>query len=192
MSEKHKNASVWMSYILRHGAVKEGVQMDSAGWVKIEDLVVAAEKASTTLTASMIIDICHTDKKQRYDLFQDFKKDAALYIRANQGHSLNVDLGLTKETPPRELFHGTALEKANEITAQGIKKMARTHVHLSAELLTALEVGSRHGEPMAITINCKAMVADGIEFFKSKNGVWLVDFVDPKYFKHILTYATPK
>lgn len=181
MKELYKKESVWLSYILRHGAEKEGVPMDKAGWVKCDDLIDAAKKAGRQLDAQMIYNIWHTDNKQRYAFNND-----TLSIRANQGHSLKVDVGLKKAVPPIELYHGTSMDVTLPIKKKGIQKMTRQYVHLSEQLQTAFEVGSRHGAPAVFTIDCKAMLADGIDFFKSENGVWLVDEVHPKYLKDVI------
>jgi len=179
MKELYKKESVWMSYILRHGAKKEGVEITHDGWVLIEDLIAKAAEQGYKLNTDIIREIVRTDSKQRYAVSSApaFGK----FIRANQGHSLEVDVQLERKIPPVVLYHGTSMKVLDEIKKHGIQKMSRQHVHLSEEFQTAADVGRRHGHPVVLAINCKAMVADGIEFFKSANGVWLTDFVDPKY-----------
>jgi putative RNA 2'-phosphotransferase len=182
MKEKYKKESVWMSYILRHGAIKEGVAIDKNGWVEINDLITNGIDAAgfPNMTKTVILEIVATDSKGRYALSPNQER-----IRANQGHSLDVDVQLKKAVPPVELYHGTSAKSLSLIGKQGLQKMSRTHVHLSSDVTTAANVGSRHGVPVVITIDSKTMFADGIEFFQSENGVWLVDQVDSKYFKFI-------
>lgn len=171
--EKYKNQSVWMSYILRHGAIKEGFNIDKHGWVKVDELIARGQGFSH----DVILEIVESDSKGRYSLSGDGQS-----IRANQGHSMDVDVGLKKAIPPVVLYHGTSMKAASEIKKKGIQKMSRQHVHLSADVTTASTVGRRHGLPVIFSVDCKAMLADGIDFYRSENGVWLVDFVDQKYF----------
>jgi len=158
--------------------------MDKQGWVKCDDLIEAATKAGYELTLYKITEIVTMDSKGRYTLDKKTSK-----IRATQGHSLDVDVGLQKKIPPVELFHGTSMEVIEGIKKHGIQKMTRQYVHLSEEIETAFVVGRRHGHPVIITIDCKAMVAGGINFYQSENKVWLVDFIDPKYFKEFIEFT---
>lgn len=173
------NKSKYMSYILRHGAEKEGVPIDKEGWVNVDTLIAKVNDGKESLTVDIIKQIVAEDKKGRYSFNVDGTK-----IRANQGHSLDtIDIKYKKEVPPVELYHGTAKKNEADIRKKGILKMNRTHVHLSDDIFTATSVGGRHGKPVVLVLDTKKMLADGIEFFKSENGVWLVDHVDPKYIK---------
>lgn len=104
-------------------------------------------------------------------------------IRANQGHSVRVDLQLKPQTPPAKLYHGTASRNIEMIREHGLLKMARHHVHLSIDAETARRVGARHGKPVIFEIDTAAMLTEGFEFFVSDNGVWLVEEVPPMFLK---------
>lgn len=173
--DMHKKESVLISYILRHGAIKEGIEISNEGWVSIFDLMEFAGRQNYYLTREMIEEIVATDSKQRYELI-------GCSIRALQGHSINgIKADLTKAIPPIALYHGTSKNNVDSILKNGITKKARTYVHLSKDINTAIDVGARHGKPYVFTIDCKKMVEDKIDFFLAGNGVWLVDFVAPEY-----------
>jgi putative RNA 2'-phosphotransferase len=172
----------FLSLILRHKPGVIGVELDAQGWVSVDDVVSGMKKAGKNVEISDILSIVASDGKTRYSL-----KNNNTMIRANQGHSIPVDLELVAVTPPDALYHGTTIKFIDIIKSEGLKRMQRHHVHLSGDIKTALAVGSRRGEPVLIYINSRAMKNDGIEFYKSENGVWLTDFVDPKYFSDILT-----
>ena len=121
--------------------------------------------------------IVRENNKRRYSFNGDHTR-----IRANQGHSLSVDVELKEAEPPRYLYHGTASRFLPAIQGEGIRRMSRQYVHLSGEFETAVAVGKRHGNPVVITIDAAAMRRDGITFYRSENGVWLCEHVEPKYF----------
>jgi putative RNA 2'-phosphotransferase len=81
-------------------------------------------------------------------------------------------------------FNVESIEELDLIN-QLAKKVKRHAVHLSHETLTATKVGSRRGDAIILEIDSKRMYADGIKFFKSENGVWLVDEVPSKYIKKL-------
>lgn len=168
--------SKYLSYLLRHHPEKANLNMDNSGWVEIHELI-----KNTSFTKEYLEEIVNTDKKRRYSFSQDKK-----YIRANQGHSIPVNLGLTPQAPPEILYHGTAKRFKSQIIKDGIKKMSREYVHLSSNYETAVKVGSRHGEPVVLIIDTKKMNEDGVEFFLSENKVWLTNYVAPKYIKNIM------
>ena len=116
--------------------------------------------------------------KQRFIISKDGDR-----IRANQGHSVSIDLGLNPTLPPAVLYHGTATRFVDDILAQGLKKMKRQHVHLSADIETATKVGSRHGKVLILKLDVQAMTSAGLEFFVSDNGVWLTDCVPSEYLR---------
>jgi putative RNA 2'-phosphotransferase len=147
--------------------------MDSAGWVAIDELL---EKSKNGLTIEILHEIVAEDAKKRYSISSD-----GLQIRANQGHSIEVDLGLKEAIPPVPLCHGTHAGAIGTIMKEGLKKMKRHHVHLSADADTAMKVGARHGKPILLVVNTKEMVKQGIKFYLSDNGVWLVDAVGPEF-----------
>lgn len=149
-----------------------GLTLDKNGWA---DTKVVLEKLG--VTEKELKDMVATNDKKRFGFNEDFTK-----IRANQGHSIDVDLELKKKVPPVKLYHGTSDKVSKLIEKKGLLKMNRQHVHLSADIETAQKVGKRHGGNLVVyEVDCKAALADGMEFFQSENGVWLVDAVPYKY-----------
>ncbi len=176
---KHtKRISKFLSLVLRHRPEKINLNLDSAGWADIDELIAKAKSHGTLeLTPETIAHVVATNDKQRFSISQDGSR-----IRANQGHSIDIELGLEPQVPPAVLYHGTASRFLKSIDSQGLTKRSRQHVHLSAEVGTATTVGSRHGVPVVLTVDAHAMHADGHEFFRSDNGVWITDHVPPRYF----------
>jgi putative RNA 2'-phosphotransferase len=168
--------SKFLSYVLRHKPDSIGIVLDKAGWIDIDELIEKSIADGKALDRLLLYDIVAEDNKQRYAISEDGKR-----IRANQGHSVEVDLELKAAIPPVKLFHGTYVEAVDTILKQGLKKMKRHHVHLSADPETAGKVGSRRGKAVVLEINTKDMVKRGIKFFITANGVWLTDFVDPEF-----------
>lgn len=162
----------WLAKLLRHDeeALRQG-KIDEHGWRKVEELEVMG------FTRELLDEIVATNNKQRFEYSPDGKK-----IRARQGHSINVDVELTEATPPGVLYHGTATRFLESIYAKGLVPGNRLYVHLSADEATAVKVGSRHGAPFVIKIDCRKMLADGYKFYLSNNGVWLTKQVQPEYF----------
>jgi len=166
--------SKFLSYVLRHRPDSIGLEMSKAGWVNIAELL---EKSKNGLTREVLDEIVQEDGKQRYAVSED-----GLQIRANQGHSVEVDLGLKAAIPPVTLYHGTPESEVAIIMKTGLKKMRRHHVHLSADFETALKVGKRRtGKALVLSVDTRNMVKQGIKFFISENGVWLTDFVAPEF-----------
>lgn len=157
-----------LAFLLRHD--KE-YDFADGGWREVADLV-----KNHGYTKSEIEEIVLTNDKQRYEYNSDKTK-----IRARQGHSVNVNVGLTETVPPDVLYHGTATRFLESIYDKGIVKGSRLHVHLSKDETTAIKVGERHGTPYVLRIDTKAMHNDGCKFYLSNNGVWLTGFVDKKY-----------
>ena len=172
--------SKYMSYVLRHKPEAGGLTLDENGWADVDQLVRAVDQKHPPCSREIIEQIVAADSKQRYSFNEDGTK-----IRANQGHSIRVDLGLEPTTPPDVLYHGTATRFMRSIKKEGLRKMRRSHVHLSASIDTAVAVGKRHGVPIVLKIDALRMHTDGNQFFRSENGVWLTDHVDPQYFEAI-------
>lgn len=171
MTEKERNKkSKILAYLLRHDA---SYNFDEHGWREVRDLT---EYHNYTL--SELLEIVETDEKGRYEMTEDMKK-----IRARQGHSVNVDVELEECTPPEYLYHGTATRFLEAIMSEGLTKRTRQYVHLSPDDDTAVKVGERHGQPIVLTIKSGEMFKDGCKFYLSRNGVWLTDYVNPKYIK---------
>ncbi len=177
MTEQNKKRiGKFLSLVLRHEPQKIGIELDENGWADIDELIEKCAKYRISFTIKELEEIVATNDKKRYSFNEDKTK-----IRANQGHSIEIDLALTPTEPPQFLYHGTAERFYGSIMKEGIKKISRQHVHLSEEKETAQKVGSRHGCPVILTILSGKMHKDGILFFQSDNGVWLTDYVDVKY-----------
>lgn len=171
------NLSVFISLVLRHKPDAAGIALDGHGWADTAKLLDGIRSTGRYIDMGMLEEIVRTDEKGRYS----FNEDKTL-IRANQGHSLPVDVGLKQAVPPDKLYHGTAERFIGSIKSTGIKPMGRQYVHLSKDYETAVRVGGRHGKPIAIEINAAQMNQDRILFYLSENGVWLTKYVEPKYF----------
>lgn len=167
MSKKDK-LSVFISLILRHKPETIGIQLDEHGWANVEELIVGINNSGKNINMDMLEDIVATDNKGRYS----FNEDKTL-IRANQGHSIPVDVELKQQEPPEFLYHGTATRYLDNILKEGLKPMSRLYVHLSKDINTAMQVGKRHGEPVVLKVCSGQMYRNGLEFFLSENRVWL-------------------
>lgn len=168
----HDELGKELAYLLRHRPEAKHLTMDKHGWVKISELIANVPE----FTLDNLKEIVDTDAKHRYSISED-----GVFIRANQGHSIPVDLGLEPKTPPDVLYHGTVERFMTSIMKEGLKKKERQHVHLSSDIETAKKVGERRGKPVILKIDAKQMVSDGFMFYCSENGVWLTDHVPVKY-----------
>jgi putative RNA 2'-phosphotransferase len=166
-----------MSLILRHKPDAIGITLDEHGWANVEELIAGIAK-NNNFDMAMLEEIVATDSKKRYS----FNDDKTL-IRANQGHSIPVDVELEKKEPPEILFHGSAQKYEESIDEQGLIPKSRLYVHLSKNYATAVNVGQRHGKPVIYEVMSRQMALDGYEFFLSANGVWLTKEVPVKYLK---------
>ena len=171
-----KNTSKFLSYILRHKPDSIGLTLDDYGWADVKELIKKANASGRNVTLDLLRDVVANNDKQRFSFSQNFK-----YIRANQGHSIKIDLGLEPIEPPDTLYHGTATRNLDSIFADGINAGNRHHVHLSSTIDTARVVGARHGQPIVLEINARCMYEDGHEFMCSDNGVWLTEHVPSIY-----------
>jgi len=173
-----KNNSKFLSLVLRHKPETIKVKLDKNGWVEVDELLVKLKQHNREIPLVELKEIVLFNDKKRFEFNEDETK-----IRAAQGHSVKVDLQLKAQRPPMELYHGTVSKFLDAIKKDGLKKMNRHAVHLSHDLPTATKVGSRRGEAIILVVNSGAMYADRYKFFQSKNGVWLVEEVPPKYIK---------
>ncbi len=171
------DVSKFISLILRHKPEEINIKLDSNGWADVVELIAGIRKKGYDIDIGTLHEIVEQNNKQRFTFNEDKTK-----IRANQGHSINVDVELEELIPPNILYHGTSKRFLESILQQGLIKKNRNYVHLSIDEVTALIVGKRHGSPIVLKINSKQMYADGIKFYKSKNNVWLTDYVNAKYF----------
>ena len=170
-----EKTSRYISFLLRHRPEAAGLTLDEHGWANTTELIECVSK-TRHITLTLLEQIVSTDEKQRYA----FNEDKSL-IRANQGHSIPVDVELIPSTPPKKLWHGTAKKYVDSIDENGLLSQTRLYVHLSADYQTAVTVGRRHGEPVVYTIDSAQMYADGYIFYKSVNGVWLTKNVPAIY-----------
>lgn len=175
-----KNLSKYLSLILRHKPETIGLELDENGWGDVSFLLSKIED----LSMDRLETIVKEDNKRRYSFNEDKTK-----IRANQGHSVDVDLKLTSKTPPTILYHGTSAKNEISILEDGLRKMQRQHVHLSADFETAkIVAGRRKGKTVILRILASEMYAEGYEFYCSENGVWLTDYV-PGNFVEVIGYC---
>lgn len=168
----------FISLILRHKPETIGINLDEHGWANVQDLINGINNSGRTITFEQLEEIVQTNDKKRYS----FNDDKTL-IRANQGHSINVDVELKEAIPPKVLYHGTGEKYLESILKDGIKHKNRLNVHLSKDIETATKVGKRHGKPIILKIDTEAMLKDGIKFYLSENEVWLTSDIAPKYFE---------
>lgn len=177
MNDKQKKSiGKFLSLVLRHQPEIIGITLDDNGWTPVPELLSKMKASGHPLSLEQLEEIVATNDKKRYAFSEDGRM-----IRANQGHSVEVDLGLTPQEPPQYLYHGTVAKYLDSIRKDGLKKMSRQHLHLSRDRETAITVGSRRGTPVILTISAADMYRDGFLFYISDNGVWLTDHVPAKY-----------
>ena len=172
--------SVFISLILRHKPSEIGIALDEHGWANVKELIAGINNSGRKIDMEVLEEIVRTDNKGRYS----FNENKTL-IRANQGHSIPVDIEFKEVVPPDILYHGTATKSLDGIKQQGIKSMSRLYVHLSKDLETAIKVGDRHGKCVVLVIDTKKMSDNGIKFYLSENGIWLTKYIDWQYVKEI-------
>ncbi|WP_212832416.1 RNA 2'-phosphotransferase [Catellatospora sp. TT07R-123] len=165
-----------LSYVLRHAPESIGITLSPDGWVQIDTLLRALAAHGHRVTRAQLDTVVADNDKQRFAVDGD-------RIRASQGHSVQVELGLTPVEPPELLYHGTARRNLASIYADGVHRGSRHHVHLSADAQTAHKVGSRHGAPVILVVAAAAMADDGHHFYRSANDVWLTDEVPARYLR---------
>lgn len=174
-----KKTSVFISLILRHQPDVIGISLDRNGWANVQELINGINKTGKySIDMPMLEEIVRTDNKQRYSFNEDRSK-----IRANQGHSINVDVELKEAVPPEILYHGTGEKYVDSINAEGLKPKSRLYVHLSKDVETAVNVGSRHGKPIVYIVASGEMYRQGYTFYLSENGVWLTKNVPVDFMK---------
>jgi len=170
------SVSKFMSRILRHDPESVGIILDENGWADTNALISGMNKANKKVTLDDLKVVVENNNKQRFKFSDDFSK-----IRANQGHSVQVNVEMNETVPPDILYHGTATRFLASIKTDGLLPQKRLQVHLSADKETAIKVGGRHGKPVVLTINVAKMHEDGFVFYLSENGVWLTSAVPSSY-----------
>ena len=174
-----RDTSKFLSLLLRHKPQLVGLELDEHGWADVDDLIRRVSR-KRPLDRATLEQIVATDEKQRYSFSADGK-----LIRANQGHSIPVNVELAELEPPPILYHGTGEKFSASIRAQGLLKKSRLYVHLSSDINTAIKVGRRHGKPKIFLVDSGKMFADGYKFFRSVNGVWLTEHVPAIYLEEM-------
>ncbi|WP_049567476.1 RNA 2'-phosphotransferase [Streptomyces sp. SBT349] len=173
-----KRISKYLSRHLRHDPARIGLSLDPAGWVDVDVLLAALRQNGMALSRAELETVVATNDKRRFAL-----DEAGTRIRASQGHSVAVDLGLPPAQPPPYLYHGTVGRVLESIRAEGLRPMARQHVHLSPDRETATRVGARRGKPVVLPVAAGAMREAGHVFHLSENGVWLTAAVPPAFLR---------
>ena len=169
-----------LSWVLRHDPARIGIVLDPAGWAEVDALLLAAQRSGVWLDRTTLERVVAENDKQRFAFSPDGRR-----IRANQGHSVPVNLGLEPQVPPPVLYHGTATRYVASIRRQGLRPGKRTHVHLSPDEATARTVGQRHGSPVVLRIAAGRMHDAGFQFLRSENGVWLTIEVPVQYITNL-------
>lgn len=177
VSEKENiRISKFLSLVLRHKPESIGIRLDENGWTNLETLINHFNESGTPVSKEIIRYVVEKNSKKRFA----FNEDETM-IRANQGHSVEIELGYAPVEPPAVLYHGTPETAVNRILENGIQKRERHHVHMSADIDTAKSVGQRYGKPVILQIEAHKMHEDGFHFFVSENHVWLTNDVPPRY-----------
>ncbi|MDR6224628.1 RNA 2'-phosphotransferase [Desmospora profundinema] len=176
MKNGEKRISRFLSLVLRHRPERIGIRLDEGGWVAVEELLQTCRQHGVPLDRATLEHLVETNDKRRFSFSEDGSR-----IRANQGHSIPVDLGLEPLKPPKWLYHGTGRKFLSSIEKQGLVKRSRHHVHLSGDPKTAFRVGQRHGKAVVFRVRAGEMDHDGYRFYRSANGVWLTDSVPVEY-----------
>ncbi|MFT3727535.1 MAG: RNA 2'-phosphotransferase [Terricaulis sp.] len=176
----HVRISKTLSYWLRHRPDDGGLTLSAEGWADTDALLAALQAKNLPGDIDTLLAVVEGNDKPRFELSPDLAR-----IRARQGHSVDVDLALAPQTAPATLYHGTVARFLTPIMAEGLSKMRRHHVHLSADVQTAERVGARRGAATILVIDAAAMQRDGHTFFLSGNGVWLTAHVPPQYLRRL-------
>lgn len=185
MSKQLADISKFLSYVLRHEPLVIGLTLDREGWIDVSRLIAAAKAAGKELDFALIQALVASNDKKRFAISDD-----GLRIRAVQGHSTKiVAIRHEPKQPPKILYHGTAMRFLDSILTEGLHPGQRHHVHLSEDILTATEVGKRHGKPAVLKIKALQMHQQGFNFFQATNGVWLTDQVPVIFLESVSTSA---
>lgn len=171
-----KRISKFLSLILRHKPEALPINLDEQGWGDLDEIIEKMQRKGMEVDQSIIESVVANNDKQRFRLDLSNRR-----IRANQGHSIDIDLALEPSAPPKELFHGTATRFIDSIMEKGLIRGNRQHVHLSLDIGTATKVGSRHGKPTILKVDAGAMHQQGFVFYVSENGVWLTEHVPVEF-----------
>ena len=178
--ERLVRISKYLSRHLRHEPGRLGLELAPGGWVGVDELLDACARRGFPVSREELDEVVARNDKKRFSF-----DEAGARIRANQGHTVEVDLQLERREPPPVLYHGTGERSVEAISGAGLRRMGRHHVHLSADAETARRVGARHGRPVVFAVDAARMAAAGHEFYVSANGVWLADSVPAEYLRRL-------
>lgn len=176
MVDRIVRTSKFLSYVLRHNPDALGLELDPGGWADVDTLLERARRDGRLIDRTLLEDVMVYGEKERFSLSEDGTK-----IRANYGHSIDVDLDLRATPPPPHLYHGTAEHTLPTIREEGLRPQSRQYVHLSPTSDEARRVGSRHGSPVVLTVNAQALHEAGHSLYRSTDAVWLTDRVPPSF-----------
>jgi putative RNA 2'-phosphotransferase len=180
MNADRTQLSKFFSFVLRHKPDAIGLTLDTQGWAHIDELIERGNASGTQFNRDDVQQVVETSDKKRFSISTDGQR-----IRAAQGHSVTVELGLLPREPPSVLYHGTATRFVDSILSEGLRPQDRQHVHLSIDEATAQRVGQRHGKPVVFKVEALHMHAKGFKFFLADNGIWLTDQVPPEFLSSI-------
>ena len=172
--------SKWLARHLRHRPERIGLTLDGAGWADVNELLARARQANFALTRDELAEVVADNDKRRYELDAEGRR-----IRAVQGHTVAVELGLVPVAPPEVLYHGTSERSVPPVLAEGLRPMGRHHVHLSPDAATARAVGGRRGRPVVLEVAAARMASEGHLFYRAANGVWLCDEVPGRFLRRV-------
>jgi putative RNA 2'-phosphotransferase len=178
MDPELTKTSKFLSLVLRHRPERIGLTLDEEGWAKVSELLQRMNEVGHPLTRELLLRVVEQNDKRRFRMSEDGTR-----IRANQGHSLGIDLALPEAIPPELLYHGTATRFLDSILEHGLSRGERNHVHLSLDVETATRVGARHGRPVVLTVAAGEMQRAGHAFFVAEKGVWLTEHVPGSYLR---------
>lgn len=174
--QSQRHISKFLSLVLRHKPELIGIELDGNGWTDVDTLIEKSCQHGVIFDKTLLELVVATNPKKRFALNETYTR-----IRANQGHSVPIDLNICSQTPPEILYHGTAEHAVSSISQSGLEKRGRLHVHLSPDLDTARKVGQRHGKPFVFIVLAGRMAQEGFIFYLSDNGVWLTDHVPSRF-----------
>ncbi len=175
-AKRSRQTSKFLSLVLRHRPEAIGIRLDEAGWTSVDELLAGMRRHGRPLSRKQLEQVVRTNDKRRFAVSEDGTR-----IRANQGHSVAVELGYESAEPPEILFHGTPERFVPSILREGLNKGERHHVHLHADRKVAKTVGKRRGKPVILVVRANDMREAGHKFFVTPNNVWLTDCVPPSY-----------
>lgn len=167
-----------VSRALRHDPKLLGLELDSEGWVPVEQLLAGIHEQGDEWLAvdiDSLRQMVDGAARRRHQL-------EGGRIRALYGHSTPDRVAQVPALPPERLFHGTTPEAWGIIASDGLKPMARQFVHLSADIDTARMIGRRRcSEPVLIEVDTIAAAKSGVVFYHANDAVWLADPVAPEF-----------